>query len=95
MYRIVISVAETQINFLLYFRPPANPSCNNQTRNGTLSPFWEWTANAVFEGDQEIRERVYDLWSYAVGRIIPSIELTKRIMCVHTIASFFRLEMFD
>ena len=55
--------------FIFCYRPPSNPSCNNQTRNGTMSPFWKWTINAVLEGDKTIRERVYDMWSYAVSPI--------------------------
>ena len=48
-------------------RDPNDPSCINQTRNGTLSPFWEWTKRATYEGTTVIREREYDQWSYVVS----------------------------
>ena len=47
-------------------RPPSDLRCINQTRNGTLSPFWEWTMLANYEGTVNIHERDCDLWSYAV-----------------------------
>ena len=49
-------------------RAPSDPSCINQTRNGTLSPFWEWTDSAIHEGIITIHSRDYDLWSYVVSR---------------------------
>ena len=48
-------------------RTPNDPSCINQTRNGTLSPFWEWTLQATYEGTKVIRSREYDSWSYVVS----------------------------
>ena len=49
-------------------RSPSDPSCSNQTRNGTMSPFWEWTDSATYEGTKTIREREYDYWSYSVSK---------------------------
>ena len=54
-------------------RSPTAPSCINQTRNGTMSPFWEWTSKATFEGDKKIRERLYDLYSYAVSQVCSTV----------------------
>ena len=54
--------------WVLFHREPGKLSCVNQTRNGTLSPFWEWTGNAIYEGTVTIREMEYDRYSYAVSQ---------------------------
>ena len=66
-----------------------------------MSPFWDWTSKAVLEGDTTIRERVYDLWSYAVSCISPIkqklVNCTLSFLCKCTTALrmyICRLEIF-